>query len=131
MRSGEECYVKALVIMINDKKLEIMEKEYTTKVVKCFIRFLKDKKAYASYIVNCHNRCKECRGRIHDYYRDNIFDFLIGTSKYTKSELINHAFDWSATPQGHVFWTKLNNDWKTICNAARWGRGEVMKEFKF
>lgn len=33
-----------------------------------------------------------------------------------KSELINYAFLWRITPQGHMFWENRNKEWKILYN---------------
>ncbi len=33
-----------------------------------------------------------------------------------KSQLINFAFSWITTPQGHAFWENRNKEWKTLYN---------------
>lgn len=33
-----------------------------------------------------------------------------------KSELINYAFLWESSGQGHSFWEKQNNEWKRFYN---------------
>ena len=46
---------------------------------------------------------------------DHIVHAVIEDDKYYRyfRELINWAFCWGETPQGHEYWSKLNLEWKT------------------
>ena len=87
----------------------------TRMTIKRFIRFLKDNNAYTSYLDNCRDRCRLRRGRIYNFYNGSIIAFFIDSSRYNKGELIDYAFDWSLTPQGHEFWGKLDIKWRAVC----------------
>ena len=57
-----------------------------------FIQFLKDSNAFGNFI---RNAIKQHPGfDLENFYNDT----------FCKSELIDNAFTWSNTPEGHDFW---------------------------
>jgi len=59
-----------------------------------FIKLLKDNDAYDKFVRNID-------GDIDDYL-DGIFNYHL---------YLNKAFDWPSTPEGRIFWYKINKLW--------------------
>lgn len=82
--------------------------------IKLFVNFLKANNVYVQYRENC----KLSKNR-----KENFFfpmqikeDEKIGDDwlrRYFRN-LIDYAFSWSQTKQGHRFWSNLNVKWKYI-----------------
>ena len=90
-------------------------------VIKEFIKFLSKNNALEPYLTNI-NLQKPYRL---DSWRKDIFSMLsicngaffymneFRRNKYGGEELINYAFNWSRTDEGHEFWSDINRKWRT------------------
>lgn len=67
-----------------------------------FYRFLKQENVFHLFVKNISN--KETRL----YCVNNIKEYFNDTSK---RDLIFYAFQWSATNEGHDFWSQINQRW--------------------
>ena len=98
-------------------------------IIKEFIKFLSKNNVLRQYITNVS---------LQSYYRldssekENIFSTLsirngaffyrneFQINKYKGEELINYAFNWSRTDEGHDFWLNINLKWrKTFKNVIK------------
>lgn len=94
-----------------------MTKKEQKEIIRQFVKFLKKKDVYIEYK---NNLMKDVNG-------DNYVGFTYGIqlrvlcspsgserkfSIYLAEELINYAFCWADTPQGHEFWSELSREWK-------------------
>lgn len=83
-----------------------------TKVLKNFVHFLKENNAYEEFMINFHKR----NMKYFPTKRDGKKFMKIYTRNYAVAkEIINFAFVWHDTPQGHGYWSDLNTIWKRIC----------------
>lgn len=62
-----------------------------------FCKFLKEKNIYTNYIINVKSRHR-C------YFSGNIFSM-------SPSSLIDEAFLWRSTKEGHAFWCSISRMW--------------------
>ena len=104
-------------------------KELRKQILKEFFKFLKEKKVYTKYKKNTadcfiHERYrygtkKEKRIHWYDAYQNGVYVRILNGGLYKLNyercrELINYAFTWSDTPEGHKFWYGLNSEWVDI-----------------
>ena len=87
-------------------------------VIKEFVTFLKENKAYTDFKTNfASSKSGQTIGGKRIPREGNKFRFfidgsiLIGDAFDTIHEYINYSFTWGATPQGHAYWSHLNNEW--------------------
>ena len=66
------------------------------------IVFLKKKKVYSKYIKYSMNP---------NWVTDHINKLILGPK-----EIISFSFFWRTTPEGHEFWSDLNNEYKDFCD---------------
>ena len=65
-------------------------------IKKAFLRFIKEKGAYSGYVRNIKKNKKTIEGVI----------------KYSGVQnLIQGAFVWMGTPEGHSYWSYLSDEW--------------------
>lgn len=79
----------------------------TNEIKKIFYRFLREENAFTFYFKN-----------LSEDYRDASNEKLYHMVLHHPTELINYAFSWSNTPQGHSFWNRLNDKWKDVYGKA-------------
>lgn len=86
------------------------------KLMHLFTHFLKSNNCYIEYRTNQvnHPHCSNAK-------RNYFYNFKVGDKEivcYTQnglaSEIINFAFTWADTKQGHRYWQDLHSDWKHI-----------------
>ena len=95
-----ETFIKGCQSFIKNKEMDFR----TTRGRKrFFIDFLKENNLYLKYKIN-FNKSKR-----RTLCREDTFESLIN-EEY--EEAINYAFTWAKTPQGHRFWSDLNQQWK-------------------
>jgi len=80
-------------------------------IKKIFYRFLKEEGAFIYYFKNLYEDCENCSDIELKKFREVMCHYPI--------ELINYAFSWIKTPQGHHFWSSINNKWKVIYMKAK------------
>lgn len=93
-----------------------MTQKKQKEVIRHFLKFLKENGVYQMYKANLMKNVN----------RDNYVGFTYGIqlkvlynpsgskrkfSIYLAEELINYAFCWAETPQGHDFWSHLSGRW--------------------
>ena len=91
-------------------------------IIKEFIKFLSKNNVLKSYLTNIS---LQSYYRLESSEKANIFSTLsirngaffymneFQRNKYKGGELINYAFNWSRTDEGHDFWSDINNKWRT------------------
>lgn len=84
--------------MITHTKKEILE---ILEEHPLLILFLKKNKVYLKYIKYAMNP---------NWITDHI------TSQFIAEEIINFSFYWEDTPEGHEFWSNLNQEYKVFYN---------------
>lgn len=75
------------------------------RVVTPLARLLKEKNAFTSFIVNVRNTQENnitSKSELITYYYD-----LYTLIKY----VVDYAFIWTYTKEGHTIWTDINNEW--------------------
>jgi hypothetical protein len=84
--------------MITHTRIEILKilEEHPLLII-----FLKKKKVYLKYIKYAMNP---------NWFIDHI------TSQFITKEIINYSFCWVSTPEGHEFWSNLNQEYKSFYN---------------
>ena len=75
--------------------------------IKRFKRFLKEENVYPQYRRNLLNS-KHKYVIFNLKYKHDVYSFFCESSI---EGLINHAFCWAETKEGHDFWNKLNIKW--------------------
>ena len=85
---------------------------YNKIILPFFIRFLKKEHSLQRYMKNL-NSDNGYNLRIWYYENSDVSHFLF-KDIYTNNgyNLLNKAFRWSETEEGHAFWQDLNNKWK-------------------
>lgn len=93
-------------------------KELKKEILRDFTKFLKENNIYQQYRTNLLRSLinTECLKP-----NDWKVGFLYGIQMKNKKlyfercyELINYAFIWEATPQGHTFWSKYCTKWRNL-----------------
>ena len=91
-------------------------------IIKEFIKFLSKNNVLKSYLTNIS---LQSYYRLEFSERANIFSTLsirngaffymneFQRNRYKGGELINYAFNWSRTDEGHDFWSNINRKWRT------------------
>jgi len=82
-------------------------------IKKEFVSFLKKHKALKQYKINVYNYMKGINRGRWEYY---IFPISQFSHNGSKTMLIDGAFRWASTPQGHTFWEELSHKWRTYIN---------------
>lgn len=86
--------------------LNILQKDINQKFVKVLpqrlVDFLIQEKALDNYIRNIVKRYK------------TISDFIRTIGDLNSSYIIDRSFNWSATSQGHRYWSNLNTKYKHL-----------------
>jgi hypothetical protein len=80
-----------------------------------FLLFLKENNALRGYQIAVREQKSKYFNTIEN--KINIFSIeplKILLCKEHYSELVNRAFTWAKTKEGHAYWEKLNNKWKRI-----------------
>lgn len=72
-------------------------------VKKIFFRFLKEKDALVPYFKNTS-----------EDYGTNTNTHINDVLRDSPRELVNFAFCWSETPEGHAFWRSISEQWKEL-----------------
>jgi hypothetical protein len=80
-----------------------------------FLLFLKENNALNGY----QRALRKQKRPYFETIENNINPFTIEPIKVLFNpirycELINYAFHWSSTPEGHAYWEKLDNKWRRI-----------------
>ena len=70
-------------------------------IKKAFLRFIKEKGVYSGYVRNIKNNNKTLEKVIKNSGVQN---------------LIQGAFIWSKTPEGHYYWSDLSTEWAKFMN---------------
>ena len=111
---------------MNNKMTEetLDKKEIRREIMRQFMKFLKDRKVYVIYRENLMHTAP---GRGFIRKPKNYIGFMYGIQYRVlkdykgvdrwftydlAKELINYAFCWQDTPQGHSFWQRLSDAWK-------------------
>lgn len=81
------------------------------KVVKIFIRFLKEKGAFYAFRRNYD--VFFCFKTKHDITCRQYLD------KMDTYNYITYAFHWMDMPEGYVFWNNIDKDWRNIVKAEK------------
>ena len=76
-------------------------------IIKIFYRFLKEGDVFSLYFKNLY-RQRGCS------LNEKLYD-IVGECP---EGLINYAFNWSTTPQGHEFWETIHSQWVDIYSRA-------------
>lgn len=84
-------------------KMSEERKEY----IKRFKRFLKEENVYPQYRSNLLNN-KNKYSFFNSRCKHNVYRFFCECSIW---DLLNYAFCWVETKEGHYFWKKLNIKW--------------------
>ena len=91
-------------------------------IIKEFIKFLSKNNVLKSYLTNISSQSYY---RLDSSDKANVFSMLsicngaffhineFSRDKYRGEELINYAFNWSRTDEGHDFWSNINRKWRT------------------
>lgn len=81
-------------------------------ILPLFIRFLKKEHSLERYMKNL-NSDNGYNFRLWYYENSDISYFLLKDIYANKGYyLLNRAFKWEETEEGHIFWRDLNNKWK-------------------
>ena len=95
----------------------ITRTEIRKQIIKDFAHFLKSKNIYVEFRMNT------AKALVYRYSAHKYMNFFYGLEKkillgnlerlsYNRAlNLINLAFSWSLTKQGHFFWGELHNEW--------------------
>ena len=90
-------------------------------IIKEFIKFLSKNNVLKSYLTNISSQSYY---RLDSSDKANVFSMLsicngaffhineFSRDKYRGEELINYAFNWSRTDEGHDFWSDINRKWR-------------------
>lgn len=94
--------------------------KYNKIILPLFIRFLKKEHSLEKYMKNL-NSDNGYNLRLWYYENSDISYFLLKDIYANKGYyLLNRAFKWDETEEGHYFWKSLNDKWKnTLC--VIWG----------
>ena len=119
------------------------KKEIRREIMRQFMKFLKDRKVYVIYRENLMHTTLGHHGFIRK--PQNYMGFMYGIQysvlKDYKGvdrwftydlarELINYAFSWVDTPQGHYFLKRLSTDWKKYMYAEFYKYRTTLDEYK-
>jgi len=93
-----------------------MKPQLTYKELKqTFVIFLKDNNALKQFKENLLTQRKREFKNLTNYLDILTLDrFNTLIEEETLYELINHAFHWASTPQGHDYWSELDEKWRGI-----------------
>lgn len=90
---------------INTNGIANMNEHYRKEMLAEFVRFLKERGAYATYLVYINKEC--------GYYR--FFEVYVNSAYRNTEEvlrgLISSAFAWNHTKEGEEFWYNLHIEW--------------------
>lgn len=90
-------------------------------IIKEFIKFLSKNNILKSYLANINSQSYY---RLDSSDKANVFSTLsirngaffyrneFQINRYRGEELINYAFNWSRTNEGHDFWSDINRKWR-------------------
>lgn len=78
-----------------------MTEENKKKYLKIFLEFMKTNHCLHEFLFNCLEQYKQKINNISDL--ENYFEY-----KHYTTEIINFAFCWLKTKQGHNYWEKLH-----------------------
>lgn len=76
-------------------------------IIKIFYRFLKEEGIFSLYFKNLY-RQRGC----------SLNEKVCYIVRECPEGLINYAFNWSTTPQGHEFWETIHSQWVYIYSRA-------------
>ena len=77
-----------------------------------FLKFLKEEHIYKEYVTNLKNTHKASLRTFENHINPlTLMEFEVFENGYY-SEMINYAFMWNRTPQGHVFWSTYHQKWQ-------------------
>lgn len=83
-------------------------------ILSVFIRFLKKEKCLDKYMKHLNSN-NGYNLREWYYETDDICNFIsLDLKSYYGYNLLNRAFRWNETEEGHYFWKDLNSKWKNI-----------------
>ena len=86
--------------------------KYNKTILPLFIRFLKKEHSLEKYMKNL-NSDNGYNLRMWYYENSDISYFLLKDIYVNKGyNLLNRAFRWNETEEGHTFWRDLNDKWK-------------------
>lgn len=86
--------------------------KYNKIILPFFIRFLKKEHSLGRYMKNLNSN-NGYDLRMWYYENSDVSHFLIKDIYVNKGyNLINRAFRWDETEEGHAFWQGLNDKWK-------------------
>jgi len=81
-------------------------------ILPLFIRFLKKEHSLEKYMKNLNSN-NGYNLRMWFYNNNDVSYFLLKEIYTNKGYyLLNRAFKWDKTEEGHIFWRDLNNKWK-------------------
>ena len=88
--------------------------KYNKTILPFFIRFLKKEHSLERYMKNI-NSDNGYDLRLWYYENSDISYFLLKDIYVNKGyNLLNRAFKWDKTEEGHTFWQDLHNKWKKL-----------------
>lgn len=93
-----------------------------SKNVRLFLRFIKEKGIYRAFLRACIERASRPGGIINSDYNGSHIEYIHKelSYEYDCDEVINHAFCWSETREGHNFWSNYDDMWRRIiCDGKR------------
>ena len=122
-----------------------MGEEKQREVIREFVKFLKNEGVYCRYKENIMDNINNYSYVNGFKQKNNYIGFTYGIQikllhdsrgfkrKFTMSlarELINYAFSWVDTPQGHYFCKRLSTDWRKYIYAEFYKYRTTLDEYK-
>jgi len=121
-------------------------KELRRQILKEFFKFLKEKEVYTKYkknIADCvvremypYETKEEKRRHWYNAYQNGVYVKVLHNGIYKMNyercrELINYAFTWSETLEGHNFWHALSSEWADMFSKNYRPYASVLDEIKW
>ena len=112
----KDLYVKRIYYLYYKDRISFL-------MLKAFIHFLKERGLLEKFIEGVKNPKFETTNKIHDDIYKSQNSLLNGILVYKSypfgyyaTQLINFAFYWAESEDGHAFWLKINGEWNNYFN---------------
>ena len=85
-----------------------------SKMSRLFIRFMKEEGIYTTFSNACNKRTCQPHGVINSLYYGSYVKYIRKGPRVEVDEMINRAFCWMDTDEGHEFWSALDDKWRRV-----------------
>jgi len=81
-----------------------------------FVNFLRANRAYSKWFKNTEkSKLLKTEADVCNHFITPVIENAIETQEVDCCTLIEGAFVWSCTKEGHEYWAELRNKWSKVC----------------